>query len=199
LSDPRLAFIPGMTGAVAGAAAAAAWQTAFATARTTNSPGWTGWTIVQKFSVAALGGKIGSKFRLTLVAASTGSGFSSAHVWAGHRNMAGEDIDFDGTQVRVQSGGSNTNAAAAGASLVTDAMTYAFNGATKDFLVAAYFDGVADLGEGSAANTGMWGHPSGDSGTIAATTNKTQGAFTSHTGFGLGSPTFALGIEVLVP
>jgi hypothetical protein len=77
----------------------------------------------------------GSAFRLTLAGVSSGTAAAISGMYAGHKAAAGDAYDFDGTQVQVKVGGNASFSVAAGATVVTDWITYAFD-ETKDFVVA---------------------------------------------------------------
>lgn len=77
----------------------------------------------------------GTAFRLTLTGVTSGTTAAISGMYAGHKAGSGDAYDFDGTQVQVRVGGNAAFSVAAGATVVTDWITYAFD-ETKDFVVA---------------------------------------------------------------
>jgi hypothetical protein len=122
---------------------------------TTNGPitmssditGWNGYTIRQYIPASKLSTS-GSKVRIRLVAAAAAQTVIDA-CYIGHRNASGDPYDFDGTQVQVLfSGATGVTLTAAGASVVSDAITYALDEA-KDLVIAFHFSGPSSIRQGT--------------------------------------------------
>ena len=125
---------------------AKAWKTTAAATDTratltfsSNDPGYTDHNHRVRFGASELSTS-GTAFRLTLYGPSSGTALSVTGMRAGHKASSGDAIDFDGTQVAVTVGGSATFSVGAGATVVTDWITYALD-ETKDFVVAFHTNG----------------------------------------------------------
>ena len=104
------------------------------TSLATNQTGFTNYNHRMRVAGSQLSAN-GSAFRLTLAGVSSGTAAAISGMYAGHKAAAGDAYDFDGTQVQVTVGGNASFSVAAGATVVTDWITYAFD-ETKDFVVA---------------------------------------------------------------
>lgn len=104
------------------------------TSLATNQTGYTNYNHRMRVAGSQLSAN-GSAFRLTLAGVSSGKAAEISGMYAGHKAAAGDAYDFDGTQVQVTVGGNASFSVAAGATVVTDWITYAFD-ETKDFVVA---------------------------------------------------------------
>lgn len=113
---------------------AAATDTRATLTFSSNDPGYTNHNHRVRFGNTQMSTS-GTAFRLTLYGPSSGNALSITGMRAGHKASSGDPIDFDGTQVVVTVGGSATFSLAAGATVVTDWITYALD-ETKDFVVA---------------------------------------------------------------
>lgn len=93
------------------------WTTVAAPNLTTDSPGWSGYCLIQSFGTGLLT-KTGSRVRVTFKPASTGSNFVIASAYIG---MAGTAPSFDGNQAQLLFNGSGgVTVTAGGASVVSD-------------------------------------------------------------------------------
>lgn len=119
------------------------WSTTFEhTGWTGNSNAWNGANLRQQFAASVLSAS-GDKVRLTLRSSSVAEGAKVAAMYIGHAAGAGDAWDFDGTQVQVTVGGATSWTIPANSTVLTDAITYAFDEA-KSFIVAAFFDDSAN-------------------------------------------------------
>lgn len=121
-----------------------------------NTTGWANFNVRLRVGAAVLTTS-GVAVRLTMKGVSSGSTLSISGMFVGHRAASGDVYDFDGTQVRVTVGGSNSFTVAAGATVVSDWITYSLDEARD--LVLSYYTTSGDmrtLTGGSSTNLDLW-------------------------------------------
>lgn len=113
------------------------WTTVFSAVMNAFSTAWNGFNLRAYFAAVGLSDVTGTHVRLTLE-----SGSSDCVIGAmtlGHRS-SGDNYDIDGTPTPVTVGGLTSFTIPTAGTLVTDAIPFSFDG-SKDFVVAAYFNG----------------------------------------------------------
>lgn len=128
------------------APSSAAWHDLFVQSLPTDSNGWVDYIVLQYIAPGAyLAGApaTGTKLRLT-VSISSASGAGWANSYVGHVATSGDLVDFDGTQVAPLWSGSAGGSGVAGATVVSDEVTYAFN-KTKGLVFRMSFNAASGV------------------------------------------------------
>lgn len=125
-----------------GPGAGSSWQTVFSTAMAGDSSGWGGYNLRQAIGSTLLTAISGTKVRVTLEAAFA-LGFSMDFCEIGHVASSGDPYDFNpALLVPLTFGGGNPGVTLApNTSVLSDAVTFAFNPA-QNFIVAMHFSGA---------------------------------------------------------
>lgn len=125
------------------------WTTAFSQSLSADNSGWSGFNMRQVLNSTLLSAS-GSLVRLTLQAANA-AGCSIDGIYIGHAAASGDAYDFDGGQVQLKVSGSGSFSISAGASVVTDAATFALD-QSKNLVIAAHFNATSSIRSVSASN-----------------------------------------------
>ena len=126
------------------------WTTTFTATGGSNSAGWNGFNLR---NVLPTVGVNGTKFRLRLFA-STAASCTIDGLHAGH-GAGGNSFNYDGTQVAVTVGGTQSFTINANTSVLTDEITYTVD-SSKQFIVACHFNAVsAVIGYSGGATAGF--------------------------------------------
>ena len=153
-----------------------AWVDTFP-AQTLNAldSGWNGYTV--RCVIAAAGLSVsGSRIRLTLTGAPSGTENGAVNaMYIGHGG-AGDDYDFDGNQVQVTVATAGSFSIPQGDSVVSDALNFALDNTKRLVLAASFVNNLNDnLGaRSSVTNVGSYYKVANEAGTTDVT------GYTSH-------------------
>ncbi|MFK4726429.1 hypothetical protein ABIE89_007529 [Bradyrhizobium niftali] len=137
-------FHPGFAlsrGAIDGPAGPS-WTATFSQVFTADQGGW-GSTNQRQVLNSSLLSTSGTLVRVTLQASSS-AGFSVDSAYIGHQAGSGDPYDFDGGQAQLKVGGSASFSASTGASVVSDAITFALDH-TKNLVLAIHYTGTSAI------------------------------------------------------
>lgn len=131
------------------------WQTVLNWTPTTNSTGWSGFTVRQRINQSRLVG--GSQARLTID--TTGFPLNMSKLYIG-QEAAGGGYDFNATPAQVLFGGSPSIATAGGV-FVSDVVSLSQN-ANRPIIISAYFNSTTTLRRTPSVATEKYGYIAGD-------------------------------------
>lgn len=155
--------------------------TNFSQALNANRTGWNGYTMVQRFEIAALtlpSGSI-SHMRITFEAANITEGLTITNAYIGHAAGAGDAYDFASAPVQLLFGGSASVTLAIGATEVSDWASFVYN-KTSPLLIAFYVGTAVDSLRARVALSNLTGYYRAAT-NEAGTVNKTAG-YTAEAG-----------------
>ena len=113
--------------------APSAWNTLVDPTLTGNDTGWNGYTIRTNIAASALADFSGSHIRFTLTAPSANS-LTLTDLFIGRKDPSGGVCDFEGSPTRVTFGGSSSVTLAAGTTVVSDEIAFAYDGTSEIIL-----------------------------------------------------------------
>jgi hypothetical protein len=123
----------------------ATWQTNATAAVSTGNAGWNGYTMRVRVAAAGLANGGGTKVRVTLKAASSGSGFTIDGCYIGAGAASGDVYDFETTPTQLTfSGGSAGAAVAINATVRSDEVTYSID-ASKPLLISLHYSATSSV------------------------------------------------------
>lgn len=139
------------------------WHTAVSLTADGGSYGWTGYTL--RLVIPAGDLLTGSKLRLTLRGASSGSDLSISKAYIGEQATGGDAYDFAASPAQVKVAGNASFTVPVAGTTVTDEITLAVGGESLVF-AASCIDG--DMSTSSRANWLKYEKPGDDASTVNA-------------------------------